>query len=126
MICKKCQEDNNINAKFCRKCGIELTNNNMGSVDYYFHKQKNKCQSCGNMSPVKYVKFYENIGMLIQRQYRNIEGNMCRECIDKYFWEYTLKTLFLGWWGMISFCVTPFILLNNVGRYILTLGLKSE
>lgn len=126
MICTKCETDNNNSAKFCRKCGFSIENYKMGSVDYYFHKQKNKCSTCGGLFPTKYVKFYENIGMILQRQYRRIEGNMCRECIDKYFWEYTMKTLILGWWGMISFCITPFYLLNNIGRYLLTLGLKKE
>ena len=34
----------------------------------------------------------------------------------------TTTTLFLGWWGTISMVVTPFFLLNNMGRYLLYLG----
>src|SRR5262249_39751325 len=33
------------------------------------------------------------------------------------FWGNTLTTLFLGWWGVLSFFATPFILINNVARY---------
>ncbi|WP_410971682.1 hypothetical protein, partial [Salmonella sp. SAL4437] len=29
----------------------------------------------------------------------------------------------LGWWGFISFFVTPLVLLNNIGRYLLCLGM---
>jgi hypothetical protein len=35
----------------------------------------------------------------------------------------TATTLFFGWWGTISFLVTPFFLLNNVSRYLLCLGM---
>jgi hypothetical protein len=30
----------------------------------------------------------------------------------------------LGWWGVISFIITPFLILNNVIRYVLSLGLE--
>ena len=126
MICIKCQADNRQESKYCRKCGSNLENTSLGSVDFYFHQKNNQCQNCQRLLPTKYVKFYQNIGLLVQRRYSDIEGRMCRECIDKYFWEYTLKTLMLGWWGTISFLITPFYLLNNVGRYILTLGLKKD
>lgn len=125
MICDKCETENNISSKFCKKCGSDLLKSNMGSVDFYFHKRDNQCYSCKEILPVRYIKFYQNIGLLIQRRYGHIEGNMCRECIDRYFWEYTLKTLVLGWWGTISFFITPFYLLNNIGRYITTLNLKN-
>ncbi|OWK45188.1 hypothetical protein [Fimbriiglobus ruber] len=36
----------------------------------------------------------------------------------------TATTLFLGWWGTISFIVTPFLLLNNIGRYLFCLGMS--
>jgi hypothetical protein len=33
----------------------------------------------------------------------------------------TAVTFFVGWWGIISFIVTPFILLNNIVRYLFCL-----
>ena len=33
--------------------------------------------------------------------------------------------MLLGWWGVISFIVTPFILLNNLLRFIFTLGMQK-
>jgi hypothetical protein len=56
--------------------------------------------------------------MVIARQWKKVEGEFCRPCIGKYFRSYTLTTLFLGWWGAISFIVTPFILINNVYHYL--------
>ena len=81
------------------------------------------CQACGRQAPSKYVEFYQNIGALVMRFHKSLKGNLCRQCIDKYFWEYTLYTLFLGWWGMISLIVTPFLLVNNIVRYLFCLGM---
>ena len=35
----------------------------------------------------------------------------------------TGTTAVLGWWGTISLIVTPFFLLNNIGRYLFCLGM---
>ena len=83
------------------------------------------CQSCGALAPTKYVEFYQNIGAIILRFHKSIKGKFCKSCINQYFWEYTLFTLLLGWWGAISFFVTPFHILNNVVRYIGSLGMGS-
>jgi hypothetical protein len=83
------------------------------------------CKSCGAQAPTKYVKFYQNIGLVFARQWAKVDGNLCRRCIGAYFRSYTLTTLFLGWWGLISFFVTPLILLNNITRYLLSLGLPE-
>jgi hypothetical protein len=63
--------------------------------------------------------------MLVARQWKKIDGDLCRPCIRKYFRSYTLTTLFLGWWGLISVVVTPFILINNVYQYFHTSGLPE-
>ena len=86
---------------------------------------KEHCQSCGLPVETKYVEFYENVGMIFMRQHRNVKGNFCKSCIDYYFWNFTGKTILLGWWGTISFIVTPFILLNNFFRFIFTLGMNK-
>ncbi len=56
---------------------------------------------------------------------KEVEGHLCKSCIHKHFWEMTTTTLFLGWWGIISFIVTPFFLLSNIGQYLLCLGMPS-
>jgi hypothetical protein len=75
------------------------------------------CQSCGIEAPTRQVAFYQNIGALVMRFHKSIEGRLCKSCIHRYFWQFSLTNLFLGWWGYISLVVTPFFLLNNIGRY---------
>jgi hypothetical protein len=75
-------------------------------------------------APTKHVAFYQNIGLLVMRFSNTIDGNLCKSCIHKYFWKYTLITFFLGWWGIILFIVTIFFLLNNIGRYLFCLGME--
>lgn len=76
------------------------------------------CQSCGIEAPTKYVAFYQNIGALVVRFSKSVEGELCKSCIHRYFWSLTGTTLVAGWWGYISFVVTPFFLLNNIFRYL--------
>lgn len=81
------------------------------------------CQSCGVEAPTKYVSFHQNIGALLMRFSKSIEGKLCKDCIHQRFWSTTGTTLFLGWWGTISFIITPFLLLNNIIRYLTCLGM---
>jgi HEAT repeat protein len=83
------------------------------------------CKCCGVKAPTKYVEFYQNIGAFFVRHHKAVKGNLCKSCINKYFWEFTLINLTLGWWGTISFFITPFLILNNLIRYLGTLKLKG-
>ncbi len=83
------------------------------------------CQNCGIEAPTKYVAFYQNIGVLIMRFSKSIEGELCKSCIHRYFWSFTGTNLFLGWWGTISLFLTPVFILNNVFRYVTCLTLPS-
>src|SRR6185295_6268868 len=85
-----------------------------------------QCQVCGAFGPTKKVLFIQHIGAIILMFNKHISGYMCRKCIDKYFWEYTLMTLFLGWWGMVSLFLTPCFLIFNTIRYLMTLGMPKE
>ena len=67
--------------------------------------------------PTKHVVFHQHIGALVLRFEKKIEGWMCKACIREIFWEYTLITLFFGWWGIISFFMTPLFLTANVIQY---------
>jgi hypothetical protein len=82
------------------------------------------CQDCGVEAETKYVALYQNIGALVIRFPKSIEGNLCKSCIHRHFWSMSTTTFFLGWWGTISFIVTPFFLLNNFGRYLMCLGMS--
>ncbi len=57
------------------------------------------CVSCGEDGPTRHVAFYQNIGMIVARASKTVEGNLCKKCIDSVFWRFTLTTFFLGWWG---------------------------
>lgn len=76
------------------------------------------CQVCGVEAPTKQVEFHQNIGALVMRFSRSVKGQLCRRCIDKNFWSMTGTTLVAGWWGVLSFCVTPVFIVNNVVRFI--------
>jgi hypothetical protein len=81
------------------------------------------CQGCGVEAETRYVSFHQNIGAFALRFHSSVDGWLCKSCIHRHFWGKTLTTLVLGWWGVISFIVTPFILLNNIGRYLFCLGM---
>jgi hypothetical protein len=83
------------------------------------------CESCGAEAETRHVAFYQNIGALIVRFTGSAEGNFCKSCIHRYFWSMTATCLFLGWWGIISFIINPFFILNNVVRYLCCLGMKA-
>jgi hypothetical protein len=83
------------------------------------------CQSCGAIAPTKTVKFHQNIGLLVMRFHRHIEGDLCKSCISKYFWQFNLVNVTLGWWSVISLIVTPIFIINNLVYYIGSLDLPS-
>jgi hypothetical protein len=31
---------------------------------------------------------------------KSIKGNLCKHCVNEYFWPYTGTTLIVGWWGV--------------------------
>jgi len=129
MICQNCQKEISNDVKFCKFCGKEISDTDhpeVGSVDMYFKKRDNSCQVCGTYAPVKYVEFHQNIGMLFRREHRYIKGNLCKNCINQTFWKFTLITLAVGWIGTISLIVAPFFILNNIFRYIMSLGLPKD
>jgi hypothetical protein len=82
-----------------------------------------RCQVCGRQAPTAHVVFHRHIGALVMMFHNHIEGNLCRDCIEHYFWNFTGMTLGLGWWGCISVVVTPICLLMNVVRYLGVLSL---
>jgi hypothetical protein len=83
------------------------------------------CQSCGVEAPTKHVAFYQNIGALVMRFTRTIDGNLCKSCVHRHFWQFTLVNFTLGWWGVHSLIITPFFILNNLFRYLGCLGMPS-
>lgn len=77
-----------------------------------------QCQSCGNMRQTAPVTFHRNIGMLVARQTRRLQGNLCKACVKKNYWDFTAKNILFGPWGMISLVVTPIYLVTNTVSYV--------
>lgn len=125
MICDYCKNKNDTDAKFCVSCGKPLEREIKGSVDEYFAIQYRGCQICGSLAPTKQVEFNQNVGYLIARSYSQIKGRLCKNCIDREFRKKTLITLFFGWWGTISFFITPVYLIGNIVNFIPTISLKN-
>ena len=84
-----------------------------------------QCHVCGVRADTRRVTLQQNIGALVVRFPRRLEGELCRNCIDSYFWKYTLTTFFLGWWGVISFIMTPIFLIENIATFFSTRSLPA-
>ena len=84
-----------------------------------------RCQACGCDGPTKYVEFRQNIGALFMRFSSERTGNLCKPCINKFFWQMTLTTAAVGWFGIISLCLTPVFIINNIVYFCPTIGMKS-
>jgi ribosomal protein L34E len=76
------------------------------------------CIFCRQQTSGHQLELNQNTGMLLMRNERTYKGVMCRSCAKKTFTKVQLHNLFLGWWGTISFIMTPIFLLANTGRYI--------
>jgi len=83
------------------------------------------CQGCGEHRPVQHVKLTRNIGLLVMRFPKTLQGARCESCTIRVFWEYTRKSLFLGWWGMISFFVTLVAIPTNIATFVQSRRLPS-
>ena len=77
-----------------------------------------RCDSCGLEAPTKNVQLHQNVGLLVMRTHQSVRGNLCKPCIDSYFWRYTLGNATLGWWGLISLFMTPVFIVNNLLQFI--------
>jgi hypothetical protein len=72
------------------------------------------CEQCGDVGPTRFVLYKGNIGMIFVRREMEVNGHLCPDCDSAAFKKLTLTTLGLGWWGHLSFILTPFFLVNNV------------
>lgn len=76
------------------------------------------CARCGARAPVRYVTLRRIIGMVIVLHSRTASGMLCKDCIRHVYWSYTGTTALVGWWGIKSFILTPFVLVANSVSYI--------
>lgn len=77
-----------------------------------------RCDLCYQSGPSVYVELHYNIGMLVLRRQCSTVGQMCRGCLNRTFWDHTLRNVTLGWWGTISFFMTWYFLASNTLTYL--------
>ncbi|HYO53394.1 hypothetical protein [Archangium sp.] len=77
-----------------------------------------RCDLCFQSEPTAYVEFHHNVGMLFLRREYTTQGELCRSCLNRSFWDHTLRNLTLGWWGTISFFMTWYFLVSNLVTYV--------
>src|SRR5690242_7237990 len=77
------------------------------------------CQSCGASAPTRYVHFHRHIGLVVVFIHSRIGGLLCQRCRSNAFWSAWGVTVFAGWWGLISFFVTLFLLPYDLAQYLL-------
>jgi hypothetical protein len=70
------------------------------------------CESCGR-SPARRITVRRHVGLLVLQQFISIRVTACRPCGRKLIRSYTGRTLWQGWWGMISFFFNWFVLAAN-------------
>jgi hypothetical protein len=80
-----------------------------------------RCQRCNEMRATRNVSFHRNVGMLVVLRTHSVNGNLCRSCIHRKFWEFQGKNLLLGPWGLFSLLLTPILLVQNTGAYLIAL-----
>lgn len=81
-----------------------------------------RCEACGVQPARRFVCFYQNIGLLLFRLQSSVRGDFCSACIHKHFWTVNLVNLVCGWWGILSFFITPIFILGNLLYYLGLLG----
>ncbi len=103
-----------VNCPECRRCNLLIK-------DYRAPNNKTCCQGCKAEAVTRYCTFHQNIGMVLLRRQSEISGNMCRDCIDRAFWRTTSTTIAIGWLGVVSLIVSPFLVISNLYTYAKTL-----
>jgi hypothetical protein len=82
------------------------------------------CELCGS-GPAKVVSIRRHVGMLILQKFVKVRRPVCRDCGMRLLRSFTLKTLWQGWWGYISFFVNWFVLAANLRAYFGLRGLAQ-
>jgi hypothetical protein len=94
-------------------------------VEIIFGAGEGYCEACRRVAPLRHARFMQNIGVVILRFPRTIDGNLCKHCIDKYFFRFTGTTMLLGWFGVISFFYSAFSIPSNIVNWTRSFGMRA-
>lgn len=83
------------------------------------------CEACHRVGPLRQAHFTQNIGAIVLRFPRTVSGQLCKLCIDKYFYRFTAVTMLLGWWGVISFFYSCVCIPANFINWIGSWGMRA-
>ncbi|MET9962687.1 hypothetical protein ABZ128_27075 [Streptomyces sp. NPDC006326] len=72
------------------------------------------CRLCG-AQPAAPVTVRGHQGMLVLMRFLSRPGPFCRDCGLATYRQMTGDTLWQGWWGPLSFFITPVTVLTNLG-----------
>jgi hypothetical protein len=72
-----------------------------------------ECRLCRSV-PAARAKFRGHQGMLIIMRFLSLDGPFCRDCGLATYRNMTSRTLVQGWWGYVSFIITPLTVLWNL------------
>ena len=75
------------------------------------------CRFCGGFPAVE-ATVRAHRGMILMMQWRSLKGPFCRTCGIATVRRLSGDTLWQGWWGYISFAVTPVMLLINLFTFL--------
>jgi len=84
-----------------------------GALPRYPGSDRTVCEVCG-CAPANFATFRGHRGLLVLMQFRQISGVFCRDCALETFRDMTAATLLQGWWGFLSFFITPAVVLVNL------------
>ena len=76
------------------------------------------CQGCGREARLAPLTQKRQIGLILARHYSEERRLLCAPCMGRMYRSNTGITLVAGWWGIISFFVTPFVLISNTADYL--------
>ena len=82
------------------------------------NSQLSLCERCHTKKKTQWCFFKENVSYFFQRNERTFFGSICFSCMTKVFGEFTLKTLFGTWWGIIGAFLGPVIIGGNIIEYL--------
>jgi hypothetical protein len=83
------------------------------------------CEACHRIGPLRQAHFSQNIGAVFFRFPRTVSGQLCKLCIDKFFFRFTTVTMLLGWWGLLSFFYSAVAIPANVINWAGSIGMVA-